>query len=180
MKKFTPEQVISIREARASGTTVARIADVYGTTRQTITWICQGKSYADIGGPITEAGSIENHPSRAFTDEEVADFRQRALRGVSAASMAKEHDVDPETVRRAIIGETYGHVPMPEGVERIQLKPKGIMDEQTTAMAVALKGTGLSIRKIADQLGISKSTVARALKQHDERDAVGAEEVTAS
>jgi len=49
---LTPERVVSMRESRATGTTLVQLAATYGVTFQTVWHITAGRSWPHVGGPI--------------------------------------------------------------------------------------------------------------------------------
>lgn len=52
-RKLSPAQVIAIREKRAGGARSSDIANEYGLDQTTVSLICLGKTYREVGGPIT-------------------------------------------------------------------------------------------------------------------------------
>lgn len=55
------------------------------------------------------------HNGRSKLDEKtVLDCRKRHREGASIRGLAREHQVDRNTMRAALRGETWSHVPMPE------------------------------------------------------------------
>jgi hypothetical protein len=56
--KLTPEQVVEIRQRRASLTPLKVLAEEFAVTTATITAICTGKTWKRVGGVITPAWGV--------------------------------------------------------------------------------------------------------------------------
>jgi len=57
MRNLTDDEVIDIRKAVASGSTIRKLAGAYSKSTGAIQKIISGKTYADVGGPISMPGS---------------------------------------------------------------------------------------------------------------------------
>ena len=54
-RRFSPSEVIEIRNKRMNGIRPSILAKRYGVTPTTITLICNGTNYKSVGGPLTRS-----------------------------------------------------------------------------------------------------------------------------
>lgn len=117
---FVEEEVVSIRERSASGTTDVLLAVEYDVNRETIRSIVRGQRYAQFGGPIRQArseravkasreymcGHADNSQASGFQasnavlapkDRDV--IRERARNGEDVRGLAQEFQVSATTIR---------------------------------------------------------------------------------
>jgi hypothetical protein len=118
VRRFSEEEVITIRERSANGATDVELALSFGTTRETIRSVCRGQSYKKYGGPIRAPRSAKNlKASRDFmcghsdnsqaggfykpalTPQERDETRQRADEGESKKISGAEYQVPVGTIR---------------------------------------------------------------------------------
>ena len=117
-RSITEKGIIDIRERASSGEDYTSIADDYGCSHHTIKKIAIGRSYADIGGPITKRKNFE----AVLTSDAVAWARRQKRehgRDVSYASLSqrlKEErgiEVSRQGLAAAVTGKTWTHVDEP-------------------------------------------------------------------
>ena len=66
-REFTEAEVIQIRERSAAGATDLELAMSFDCKRETIAWICRGRSYKEFGGPIRQVRNAKGvRASRDF------------------------------------------------------------------------------------------------------------------
>ena len=118
---FSEEEVVSIRERSACGTTDVLLAVEYDVNRETIRSIVRGQRYAQFGGPIRQArseeavkasreymcGHADNSQAGGFQasnavlapkDRDV--IRDRSLNGEDVKELAQEYQVSATTIRK--------------------------------------------------------------------------------
>jgi predicted transcriptional regulator len=107
---LTVDQVIEIRERRASGEFVVNFESEYDVNRSTLYSITRGERAPDIGGPIAYEDYDPDefgHPNSKFNPDEVVEVRRRAKSGDTTKDIAEEKGVEPMTVSRVVNGKTY-------------------------------------------------------------------------
>lgn len=66
-REFTEAEVVAIRVRSAAGATDLELAMSFDCKRETIAWICRGRSYRQFGGPIREVRNAKGlQASRNF------------------------------------------------------------------------------------------------------------------
>lgn len=53
LRALTPEQVVRLREEKASGATIRQLERRYGLSKNALSRICRGDTYKEVGGPRT-------------------------------------------------------------------------------------------------------------------------------
>ena len=84
--------VPQLRQERAEGTSLKKLATKYHYAPSTISSICRGTMYARCGGPIAEKGNIK------LTDADIIEIKRRIGNGEVQRRLAEEYGVHESTI----------------------------------------------------------------------------------
>lgn len=96
-EKLTDEQVVRLRERRAAGEGLVKLAEAFDISTATVSHIATGKTWTHVGGPISPSRPMKRR-ARSCTDAEVAEVKRRYSAGEGATALAKEYGVTKRTV----------------------------------------------------------------------------------
>lgn len=111
--KLSPKDVVNIRSARAGGMELTELADRFEVTTACVSAVCTGKTWGNVGGPITSPrpmSQIGAEVARRVTDEDVAGVLRRYFEGERPSALAREVRVNKRTIFNWIEGRTRSHV----------------------------------------------------------------------
>lgn len=104
--RFTVAQVVTIRERAATGESFAAIGRDYVASKETISTIARGKTWASAGGPI----AATRDPKSKFTDEQALVVVRRYRAGERADALAEEFGISVGMVYNFNTGRTRPHL----------------------------------------------------------------------
>lgn len=110
--KLTCEQVAAIRQARAGGATLPRLAHEYSVAINAIYLIVRGVSYQECPGPIETGDRLRgenNHNAKLTAADATAIRREYRRGGVSQRQLARKYGVAQSTVRRILKRELWAN-----------------------------------------------------------------------
>ena len=128
-RALTGEQVENVVKALHEGATVTSLARELGVSDHVIRNIRDGKTYQDVLAtlpkeyfplPGAKKRKISANGNRKVDVAELNIIRLELLGGRSIASIAKEHDLAQETVRKINLRESYNDIPWPEELARYE------------------------------------------------------------
>lgn len=138
------------------GTAAQNVRDTYERKRRT---------------PGTWSGGTRR-PNAVLDDQVVVDLRRAVRAGRSIRSLALEIGVDYTTAHRAVRGTGWSHVAEPPVPKARKYPPQSTdfvrNNPAIAAKARELSGQGLTLRAIADQLGITRAAAFRCCRTQNE------------
>ena len=92
---LTTEQVVAIREERATGKPLRQVARESGIPRRLVARVCWGQCYQDVGGPITQKSTAR----RKLSDKDVKAIKELCAAGdLLQREIAKMFGVSNSTI----------------------------------------------------------------------------------
>lgn len=99
-RNLTEVEVLQIRQMRAEGRTLDAIAESFDLSRVSAARVSQGRTYKEMGGPITPPGAMVAKGRRNIDCPEIRAAIKGALRaGRSLRSVALTHGVSVPGIR---------------------------------------------------------------------------------
>lgn len=111
--ELTEAQVVTIRERRAAGVGLAKLAADYGVGVTTISMICIGTTWTEAGGPRTRRAVGRK---TAMTPEVIKQIREAYAEGETLTLLAPKYDLAISTLSRICLGQIYPDAPGPISV----------------------------------------------------------------
>jgi hypothetical protein len=102
--KLTDSQVKEIRKRRADGESLDSIKRRFAISRQSVSGICNGISWAHIPGPRTRVPW--NNQSRGLTANDAAVIRDLFAGGMLQKNIAARYGISQTMVSRIVLGKT--------------------------------------------------------------------------
>lgn len=110
-RTLTDEQVEHIRETYSRERNLTALCKEFGLSPASMYAILDGKTYANVGGPIRKPDPMHSKTGlRALTEDQARDIRYRAAEGETHASLAREYGVSPFVVSSVVNRRTYRDV----------------------------------------------------------------------
>jgi uncharacterized protein YjcR len=171
---LTADAVRRIRVEIAGGYPAAALARRYGVSASAVRAAAIGQTWGHIVDPppipARRTGQLPNNAK--LTAVMVRRARRAYTAGQSSAAIARELGVSEVTARRAIHGDTWVNVRSPAPVPpRLGGRGPVTMRPGMIIRAGRLRAEGMTYARIADDLGVSTSTVHRALSRRGKRGA---------
>jgi len=93
------------------------------------------------------------HNMAKLTEEQVMEIRRLRAEGITGVDLAKRYDVTTKAISAIVTGKSWSHL---SGFGYVRKNPGPRIDGDALEQAKQLAKTGLSARKIADMLSISR------------------------
>lgn len=105
LRKFSPEQIVLIRERRSEGESLSRIAKDHETSSVVISKIVRGDTYKEIGGPRSESirPAVPKGPDSyraSLSREQYAQLLSDRARGASLRELSEKYPLTKSGVSR--------------------------------------------------------------------------------
>lgn len=114
--KLTPDAVAELRQEQRTGAELQHFAEVWGVSLTTVQNAYAGRTWASVStSPRGGRRKGEDHPRAKLTADDVLEMRRRHVAGETLRKLASVFDVSFGTVRCAVAGHTWKHVPFPSG-----------------------------------------------------------------
>lgn len=146
--KLTDAKVLSLRNDRASGMTLAQLSKKYEVSPPVVANVYRGNTWKHVGGPLQVDPRVS---SKKLTRESRSSIAQEYLEGASSTELCEKHQVSLGSVLDAVKehggdSRSPGRPPKlsPEGVKQVR-KEYG---QSRTPMAELAKKFGVSIAVI--------------------------------
>lgn len=113
--RLTEENAVKARAMVARGFTIAEVAEKFGVTQGTISFLVKGSTWKHLGGPITNQQSGYRNGSRnhfaKLTEDDVIAIRRMKATGASTKDLARQYRVSSATIERIVTRKIWAHVP---------------------------------------------------------------------
>jgi len=162
--KLTDEQVVEIRCRYFEGDVSQQsLSDEFGVSRQTISSIVRGETYADVGGPT----QTDNH---GLPDSTVQKIREQYHNGADVDDFVDRLDVSRSHIQDILLGEVYSDVPGPT----VSTMNRKLHDNQVNELRRRVRD-GEKVVDFYDEFRVSYKTATGAIKGKGVYADVGAE-----
>lgn len=159
LSDLTKEEILDIRYRAADGEPLDALAAEYLLGYSGIHAITTHRTWTHVGGPVTrrvaDRGAIGGTP--LLDASKVREIARRHAKGASAQKLAKAFEVSPDTVRRVLWGETWGHV------DRKIFPPRRRLASKTVRAIRTAHAGGLSTGAIAEEYGLTPAAIRNIL-----------------
>lgn len=104
---LSPDEVRGMRELYREGVRQLDIANMFGTTQQTVSQVVRGAQHPTSGGPLVRSRA------RRLTSDEVRRIREAAASGTPLSDLVERHNTTLSIVSSVVSGVTYTSAPGP-------------------------------------------------------------------
>ena len=152
--------------ARANGKLEGRLRKIVGR------WQANRARLVALGHwqyVIAHVRQLQESPPRlrGLTSPKVRDIRKRFADGEPISVLAKEHGVDPQTVRKAALGTTWAWLPgaVPQADEALRSSWLRRFTSEQEALIAQAYAAGSTLQRLADEHGCAQATIRTALQR---------------
>lgn len=162
---LTEEQAKGLRvRARQEVKTRKAWAKEYGVSVGVIDNVLQNTTYPDpYFDPMSALSPVERRPLRKLTGQDVLDIRKRATEGESSQALSAEFGVDVHTIRTAVKGDTWKHLPGANPNAYVPNRTELRKDPEKVEEVRRKNRSGVSMAKLAREYGVSLTTIRNAI-----------------